>query len=90
MALRFAPSTWNKNTDSYRNPPLPFTRPEPGCTHPYGRIPSLPGLFEKFWSHKVQWRIVRETNRYTSEVIDEKSRTTRGRLDWTPLELEEF
>lgn len=28
------------------------------------------GLFDKFWTPKLQRRIVRETNRYVSEVLD--------------------
>jgi hypothetical protein len=38
----------------------------------------------------MQRRIVRETNCYASEVIDDKTGATRGGLDWTPLQLEEF
>jgi hypothetical protein len=48
------------------------------------------GLFDKFWLQKMQRRIVRETNRYVSEVIDIKKGTTQGGVDWTPLGLEEF
>jgi hypothetical protein len=50
---RFCPSTWNKDNHIYYEPPLPFTGHEPGCTHPYGRLPSLPGLFDKFWTPKL-------------------------------------
>jgi hypothetical protein len=90
LAIRYAAGTWKKDTHVYKNPPLPFTGPEPGCTHPYGRLPSLIGLLEKFWSPKLQCRIVRETNRYASEVVDDKTGQTRGGLEWTPLVLEEF
>jgi hypothetical protein len=90
LLARFGPHTWKQNIFSYKNSPLEFTGPEPGCTHPYGRVPSLLGLFDKFWSPKLQRRIVRETNFYASEVIDEKGWKTRGGLDWTPLCLEEF
>jgi hypothetical protein len=90
LQRKFAPVTWKKNTHSYASPPLPFTGPEPRCTHPYGRLPSVLGLFDKFWSQKMQRRIVRESNQYASEVIDEKLGTTRRGLDWRPLQLEEF
>jgi hypothetical protein len=89
MAIRYGPSTWNKDTNTYANPPLDFTGPEPGCTHPYGRLSSLLGLLDKFWSQKLQRRIVRETNRYASKVI-EKDGATKDGHDWTPLVLEEF
>jgi hypothetical protein len=90
LLLRFSPQTWNKETHVYANPPLPFTGPEPGCKHPYGRVPSIMGLFDKFWSQKLQRRIIKETNRYASEVLDVKTQQTRGGLDWTLLGLEEF
>jgi hypothetical protein len=90
LLSRFGPNTWNKDTHTYANLPIPFSRPESGCTHPYGRLPSLPGLFEKFWTPKLQRRIVRETNRYASEVVDTKAGKTRGGLQWTPLGVEEF
>jgi hypothetical protein len=80
LAQRFAPSTWENNGTSYGSQPLECTGPEPGCTYPYGCLPSLLGLFDKFWSLKLQRRIVRESNRYTSEVIDEKVGKTRGGL----------
>jgi hypothetical protein len=54
LLIRFGPSTWKKDTHTYGNPPIPFTGPEPGCTHPYGRLPSLVGLFDKFWTPKLQ------------------------------------
>jgi hypothetical protein len=68
LAKRFACLTWENNTCTYANAPLEFTGPELGCTHPYGCLPSLLGLFDKFWSMKLQRRIVRETNRYASKV----------------------
>jgi hypothetical protein len=67
-----------------------FRGPEPGCTHPYGQLPSLVGLFENFWSPTLLRRIVRETYRYASEVISEKDMSTRGDLDWSPLGVMEF
>jgi hypothetical protein len=69
---------------------LPFRGPEPGCTHPYGRVPSLLGLFDKFWSQKLQRRSTRESNRYASKVIDIRTQQTPGGEEWTPLGLEEF
>jgi hypothetical protein len=78
LSIHYAPETWKKNIHVYSSPPLPFIGPEPGCTHPYGRLPSLPRLFEKFWSPKLQRRIVRETNRYASEIIDDKTGQTQG------------
>jgi hypothetical protein len=87
---RFGPNTWNKDTHTYANPPIPFSGPKPGYTHPYGRLPSLPRLFEKFWTPKLQRRIVRETNRYASEVVDAKAGKIKGGLQWTPLGVEEF
>jgi hypothetical protein len=81
LAQRFAPATWKKTTHSYANPPLEFIGPKPGCTHPYGRLPSVLGLFEKFWSHKLLRKFFRETNRYASEIIDNIAKTTRGGLD---------
>jgi hypothetical protein len=48
MAVRFAPYTWNKDGHKYANEPLDFMDPEPSCTHLYGRLPSVLGLFEKF------------------------------------------
>jgi hypothetical protein len=90
LQARFAPNTWKQNIPNYKNPPLEFIGPELGCTHPYGCVPSLLGLFDKFWSQKLQRRIVRETNMYASEVIDQKACKTRGGVDWTPLRLEEF
>ena len=89
MLKRFGPATWSKDTHAYVNPPLEFTGPKPGCTHPYGRLPSLVGLFDKFWSQKLDRRVVRETNRYASEILDEKGKT-RGGWEWTPLGLQEF
>jgi hypothetical protein len=47
MAIRFGLSTWNKDSNTYVNPPLEFIRPEPGYTHLYGRLPSLLGLLDK-------------------------------------------
>ena len=38
----------------------------------------------------MQRWIVREINKYASEVIDEKDRKTRGSFDWCPQRLEEF
>jgi hypothetical protein len=90
LAVRFAPNTWNKDGHKYANEPLDFTGPEPGCTHPYGRLPSVLGLFEKFWSNILQRCIVRETNRYASEVIESTGGKIRGGLHWTPLGLQEF
>jgi hypothetical protein len=90
LAARFSPATWKKNGHHYANEPLDFTGPEPGCTHPYGRLPSLMGLLEKFWSNTVERRIVRETNRYASEVLDNTNGNTRRGLQWTPLGLQEF
>jgi hypothetical protein len=37
---RYAPHTWENNGSTYGSAPLDFTGPEPGCTHPYGRLPS--------------------------------------------------
>jgi hypothetical protein len=82
---RFGPSTWKKDIEKYANPPIPFTGLEPGCTHPYERLPSLLGLFDKFWSPKLQRRIVRETNRYASKVVDDKVGRTRG--GWNGIHL---
>ena len=53
LLCQFRPSTWKKDIAQYRDPPLPFTGPEPGYIHPYGRLPSLLGLFDKFWSQKL-------------------------------------
>jgi hypothetical protein len=90
LGERFAPNTWESNGANYASVPFEFTGPEPGCIHPYGHLPSNMGLFDKFWSLKLQRRIVRETNRYASEEPEEKPGTTRGDLQWTPLCLEEF
>jgi hypothetical protein len=90
LLSRFGPSTWHKDTTTYANPPIPFIGPEPGCIHPYGRLPSLPGLFDKLWLPKLQRRIVRETNRYASKIVDVKAGRTRGGLEWSPLGMEEF
>jgi hypothetical protein len=90
LLSRFGPNTWKKDTYKYTNPPIPFIGPEPRCTHPYGRLPSLLGLFEKFWTPKLQRRIVRESNRYASEVVDATDGRTRGGFEWTPLGVEEF
>jgi hypothetical protein len=72
LQARFAPHTWKHNIQNYKNSPLEFIRLELGCTHPYGRVLSLLGLFDKFWSPKLQRRIVRETNMYASEVLDQE------------------
>jgi hypothetical protein len=90
LLIRFGSNTWKKEAHMYGNLPLPFTGPELGCTHPYGRLPSILGLFDKFWSQKMQKRIVRESNRYASEVIDVTDGRTRGGMEWTPLGSEEF
>jgi hypothetical protein len=89
MAKRYGPSTWNKNSNTYVNPSLEFTGLKPGCSHPYGCLPSLMGLLDKFWSQKLQRRIVCNIDRYASEVIG-KDGATRGGHGWTPLVLEEF
>lgn len=89
LLARFAPNTWLPHQPHYSNGGLPFSGPIPGCTHPYGRLPSMLGLFQKFWFPKMQRRIVRETNFYASEVISKDGRT-QGGLQWTPLGLEEF
>jgi hypothetical protein len=85
LLTRFGPSTWKKDIEKYANPPIPFTGLEPGCTHPDERLPSLLGLFDKFWSPKLQRRIVRETNRYASKVVDDKVGRTRG--GWNGIHL---
>jgi hypothetical protein len=90
VASRFSPLIWEKNGTSYGSAPLPFIGLEPGCTHPYGRLPSLLGLFLKFWSLQMQRKIVQESNQYASEVIDDKAGTTRGGADWIPLCVDEF
>jgi hypothetical protein len=54
LLARFAPSTWKENIHSYKNSLLEYTRPEPTCTHPYGCVPPLLGIFDKFWSPKLQ------------------------------------
>ena len=54
LLIKFGPNTWKKETHIYDNPPLPFTRPEPGCTHPCRRLPSILGVFDKFWSQKCE------------------------------------
>jgi hypothetical protein len=69
---RFRPNSWNKDSQEYYDPPLPFTGPEPDCIHPYGRLPSLPGLFDKFWTPKMKRKIVKESNRYASKVLDDE------------------
>jgi hypothetical protein len=71
-------------------PPMEFTEHELGCTHPYSQLPSVMGLFETFWSPKLLWKIIRETNWYALEIIDDKAGTTRGGIKWTPLGLDEF
>jgi hypothetical protein len=73
-----------------QRPSTTFHRAWLGCIHPYGRLPSLVGLFEKFWSKTLQRRIGQETNRYASEIIDDEECRTRGGLDWTPLGVAEF
>jgi hypothetical protein len=78
LAKRYALETWTKESHVYKNPPIPFSGPKPGFTHPYGCLPLLLGLLEKFWSPKLQRKIVKETNRYASEIIDEKKGQTRG------------
>jgi hypothetical protein len=90
MTKQYAPETWNKDTHVYKNPPIPFMGPKPSCTHPYGRLPSLVGLLVKFWSQKLQWRIVWVTNRYAFEIVDDKTGQTRGGSQWILLGLEEF
>jgi hypothetical protein len=87
---RFAPTNWNKDRHTHCDPPLSFTGPEPGCTHPYGRLPSLPGLFDKFWTPKMQRKIVKQSNRYALEMVDDVEGKTRGGLHWKPLTLSEF
>jgi hypothetical protein len=64
MECRFVPNMWENNGTSYGSAPLPFTGPEPSCTRPYGHLSSILGLFDKYWSQKLQRRIVRETNQY--------------------------
>jgi hypothetical protein len=38
----------------------------------------------------LQRRIVRESNRCASEVVDATDGRTRGGFEWTPLGVEEF
>ena len=78
LLVRFGLDTWKKHIHCYSNPPLLFTGPKSSCTHLYGCLPSLLGLFEKFWSPKLQRRIVRGINRYASEVIDEEGNSRGG------------
>jgi hypothetical protein len=47
--------------------------------NPYGRVPSLLGLFDKFWSQKLQRSIVQETNRYALKIINDNEGKMRGR-----------
>ena len=84
MLARFDLEMWKKDIHYYSNPPMLFISPNSGCSHPYGCLPSLLALFEKFWSPKLQRRIVRKTNWYTLEVIDEEGKT-RDCLQWIPL-----
>lgn len=86
----FSSNKWMKGISSYKDPPLPFTGPLPGCTHPYKRLPGVLGIFEKFWEPKTIRQIVRETNRYASEVLHRDSTETRGGKSWAPLQYEEF
>lgn len=78
MEEMFGASIWEVGVSKYRDPPLPFTGPDPGCKHPYKRLPTIAGIFEKFWEPKTLRRIVRETNRYASKVIDKETQETRG------------
>lgn len=80
MAKRYTPETWNKDIYVYKNPPISFTRPELGCIHPYGHLPSLVGLLDKFWFQKLQQRIVWKTNRYISEIVDDETSQTRREI----------
>lgn len=90
LLTRFGPSTWNKDTIEFVHPLLPFTRPEPSCFHPYGQVPLLLDMFDKFWIPKLPKKIVKETNRYPCEAIDEEEGITRSGLDWSSLCVEEF
>jgi hypothetical protein len=45
----------------------------------------LYSVFLISWSMKLQKRIVRETNRYTSKVPEDNGGAMRGGLEWTPL-----
>jgi hypothetical protein len=81
MAKRYVPETWNKDTHVYKNPPISFTGPEPGCIHPYGHLPSLVGLLDKLWSQKLQRCIVWETNRYASKIVDDETVQIRGEIN---------
>lgn len=53
LLIRFSLEKWKPGVPHYRRAPLPFLGATAGCTHPYGRLPSVLGLFQKFWSEKV-------------------------------------
>ena len=71
MVARFVDRMWENGTYQYRNLPLEFAGLELGCTHLYGQLPSILGLFDKFWFGKMLRKIGWKFNRYAPEVVNE-------------------
>lgn len=80
----FQPETWNQHTDNYRHDPNQFTRPEPGVSMNFRKVPNPIGLFHHFIKPSSLREIAKETNRYASEVIKDDG-GTRGGPNWSPV-----
>lgn len=89
LLIRFLLETWKAGNVHFSNSTLPFIGCIVGCTHPYGCLLFVLGLWHKFFSEKMQHWIVQESNLYAYEVIFDDGRT-RGGLDWTPSTLDEL
>ena len=86
----FSPATWTKSKSNYSTPPLPFTGAIPRCTHPYNSVPSCSDIFQRFFTPATMKKIVWETNRYASIVVNPGIGGTKGSIEWKPLQYDEF
>jgi len=81
LETEFAPSSWTKTRSTYNMSHLPFTEAILGCTCAYNEVPSSLGIFQSFFTLGMMKKIIRETNRYASIVVNAHTRGTKAGIE---------
>jgi hypothetical protein len=75
---RYHNKMWSHSNFTYDPKPIPF-RGQRGPIKHYHFLPTFMHLFDFFWSYQILRSIVRETNRYATQEVDENGKPRGGR-----------
>jgi hypothetical protein len=90
FAVRFSKRNWHAKTWTLL-PQEPFSGPTPGPRKVYGgNIPKLIECFIMMWDHKIQRKIVKESNLYSQWVDPKTKKRKEGPIQEPSITLEDF